>query len=76
MSEVPRFEEKLQNVVGLYLNPPENAVVFSLMKTFHSDTLHNATWGTIEEWSISNDDARLSAPWFYQSLHRIENRIG
>jgi hypothetical protein len=23
----PRFEEKLVDVVGLYLNPPENAIV-------------------------------------------------
>ena len=29
MSNDPRFEEKLQDVVGLYLDPPENAVVFS-----------------------------------------------
>ena len=29
VSNDPRFEEKLQDVVGLYLDPPENAVVFS-----------------------------------------------
>ena len=29
MSTDPRFEEKLQDVVALYLNPPDNAVVFS-----------------------------------------------
>lgn len=29
LSNDPRFEEKLQDVVGLYLDPPENAVVFS-----------------------------------------------
>ena len=29
LSSDPRFEEKLQDVVGLYLDPPENAVVFS-----------------------------------------------
>ena len=28
VSNDPRFEEKLCDVVGLYLNPPENAVVF------------------------------------------------
>ena len=27
LSNDPRFEEKLEDVVGLYLNPPENAVV-------------------------------------------------
>ena len=29
LSTDPRFEEKLRDVVGLYLDPPENAVVFS-----------------------------------------------
>ena len=29
LSNDPKFEEKLQDVVGLYLDPPENAVVFS-----------------------------------------------
>ena len=29
LSSDPRFEEKLQDVVGLYLDPPENAAVFS-----------------------------------------------
>lgn len=30
VSNDPRFEEKLHDIVGLYLSPPENAVVFSL----------------------------------------------
>lgn len=30
ISNDPHFEEKLEDVVGLYLNPPENAVVFSV----------------------------------------------
>jgi len=30
VSNDPHFEEKLVDVVGLYLNPPENAVVFSI----------------------------------------------
>jgi len=30
LSTDPRFEEKLIDVVGLYLNPPENAVVFCM----------------------------------------------
>ena len=30
VSNDPRFGEKLHDVVGLYLNPPENAVVFSV----------------------------------------------
>lgn len=30
ISNDPNFEQKLDDVVGLYLNPPENAVVFSV----------------------------------------------
>ena len=30
LSGDPQFEEKLQDVVGLYLDPPENAAVFSI----------------------------------------------
>jgi transposase len=30
LSSDPRFEEKLVDVVGLYLNPPENAIVLSM----------------------------------------------
>jgi len=30
VSNDPKFEEKLKDVVGLYLSPPENAVVFSV----------------------------------------------
>lgn len=30
LSKDPRFEEKLANVVGLYLNPPERAIVLSM----------------------------------------------
>ena len=29
LSNDPRFEEKLRDVVGLYLDPPHNAAVFS-----------------------------------------------
>jgi transposase len=38
VSNDPRFEEKLQDVVGLYLDPPYNAVVFSVdEKSFIQD---------------------------------------
>jgi hypothetical protein len=30
LSDDPRFEEKLIDVVGLYLNPPDNAIVLSV----------------------------------------------
>jgi hypothetical protein len=30
LSNDPKFEEKLVDVVGLYLNPPENAIVLCM----------------------------------------------
>ena len=30
LSNDPRFEEKLVDIVGLYLNPPENAIVLCM----------------------------------------------
>ena len=30
LSNDPRFVEKLEDLVGLYLNPPEHAIVLSL----------------------------------------------
>ncbi len=39
VSRDPHFEEKLRDVVGLYLNPPENAVVFSFDEKSSIQTL-------------------------------------
>ena len=39
VSTDPRFEEKLTDVVGLYLNPPNNAAVFSLDEKSSVQTL-------------------------------------
>ena len=40
----PRFEEKLRDVVGLYLDPPHNAAVFSF------DDRHAACGAKHAEW--------------------------
>ncbi len=40
VSNDPRFEEKLVDVVGLYLNPPERAVVFSFDEKTQVQALH------------------------------------
>jgi hypothetical protein len=39
ISNDPHFEEKLVDVVGLYLNPPERAVVFSFDETTQCQAL-------------------------------------
>ena len=56
LSNDPEFEEKLQDVVGLYLDPPESAVVFSfdekssiqaLDRTQPGLPLKKGRWGTM-----------------------------
>jgi len=37
ISNDPNFEEKLEDVVGLYLNPPDNAVVFNVLRQLWYD---------------------------------------
>lgn len=32
LSKVPQFSEKLEDVVGLYLEPPDNLIVFCVDK--------------------------------------------
>ena len=41
LSNDPRFEEKVRDVVGLYLNPPEKALVLSVdeIEPGHVDTI-------------------------------------
>ena len=39
LSTGPGFVAKLQRVVGLYLNPPEKVVVFSVDETSHTQAL-------------------------------------
>jgi hypothetical protein len=46
LSNDPDFEAKLADVVGLYMNPPERAVVFSFDEKTQcqgSDPFHSAT---------------------------------
>ena len=62
LSSDPRFEEKLRDVVGLYLDPPENAAVFSFDEKSSIQALDRTQPGTAdEEGALRNRDARLQA---------------
>jgi hypothetical protein len=41
-SDDPAFEEKLEDIVGLYLNPPENAIVLSVDEKSQVQALERA----------------------------------
>jgi hypothetical protein len=68
----PTAEEKIHDVVGLYLNPPTNAVVLSLdEKTHRAHPAH----APAEAESPRPSDARLPASWPDQPLRRARNRV-
>ena len=61
--------EKREDVVGLYMNPPENAIVFS-----YDEKSHNPSFGSYPAWpanegrSYSDFDAGLQKKWHYISI--------
>ena len=71
VSNDPYFEEKLVDVVGLYLNPPERAVVFSFdEKTPGPGSLPHAAVAPHEEGTGDDADARLQAARDARSVRR------
>ena len=58
LSRDPRLVEKLHDVVGVYMNPPDNAVVFSFDEKSQIQALASP-----EEGPSRHHDARLQAPY-------------
>ena len=65
VSNDPRFEEKLHDVVGLYLNPPENALgsVQRRRKELGAGSGQDAAGLADQEGTLRHDDPRLQASW-------------
>ena len=63
LSNDKQFVEKLRDVIGLYLNPPEHALVFCVDEKSQIQALDRSQPGLpIEEGTRRYDDARLQAP--------------
>ena len=60
LSRDPRFEEKLVDVVGLYMNPPEKAVVFSFDEKTQCQALDRT------QPSLPGVSCQLCKPWVDQ----------
>ncbi len=56
MSNDPNFEEKLVDVVGLYMNPPERAVVFSFDEKTQVQALDRTQPVVADEAGTGGDD--------------------
>ena len=62
VSNDPRFAEKLGDVVGLYLNPPEHALVLSCDEKRQIQALDRTQKGLpLYPGRLRHDDARLQA---------------
>ena len=61
LSTDPRFEERLRDVVGLYLDPPENAAVFSFDEKSSIQALDRTQPGLPVKKGRCGTDARLAA---------------
>ena len=57
----PRFEEKLVDVVGLYLNPPENAIVLCMDEKSQIQALDRTSRRADQTRQSGDDDPRLQA---------------
>ena len=59
------FTEKLEDIVGLYLNPPEHAIVMCVDEKSQIQALDrpHPTRLAAEEGPLRNDDSRLQAQW-------------
>ena len=75
LSNDPHFEEKLVDVVGLYLNPPERAVVFSFDEKTQVQALDRTQPILPDEAGAGrDDDPRLQAPRHHRPVRGDERR--
>src|SRR5438094_9965533 len=59
LSRDPKFIEKLTDVVGLYLNPPQKAIVLCVDEKSQIQALPNPAEPAAEKGAMRHDDARL-----------------
>jgi len=74
ISNDPQFEEKLVDVVGLYMNPPARAIVFSFDEKTQVQALDRTQPSLPMNAAGRNDDPRLQAQRDDRSLRRDERR--
>ena len=63
VSNDPQFEEKVTDVVGLYINPPDRALVLCVDEKSQIQALDRTQPGLPLKKGRADDDARLQAPW-------------
>jgi transposase len=72
LSNDPQFTEKLEDIVGLYLAPPEHALVLCCEKS-DSGAGSYAAWTADQERPSADDDTRLQAQRHHYAVCRAEH---
>ena len=79
VSNDPRFEEKLRDVIGLYLNPPEKAIVFSVDEKSQIQALDRTQPGLPmkpgKNGTMTHDDKRHGTTTLFAALNVHEGTV-
>ena len=74
LSNDPRFAEKLEDIIGLYLNPPEHALVLSLDEKSQIQALDRTQPGLpMKKGPRPDHDPRLQAPRNHHLIRRAQH---
>jgi len=71
LSNDPHFEEKVRDIVGLYLNPPERALVLCVDEKSQIQALDRADPASATGLTGASD-ARLQTPRHHDSVRRLQ----
>ena len=79
VSNDPRFEERLRDVIGLYLNPPEKAIVFSVDERSQIQALDRTQPGLPmkpgKNGTMTHDDKRHGTTTVFAALTVHEGTV-
>jgi hypothetical protein len=72
----PLFEDKVTELVGLYLDPPDRAVVLCVNEKSQTQALDGTQLGLSLTKGRGHDDPRLQTPWHHHALRRVGRQVG
>lgn len=79
LSRDPKFAEKLEDVIGLYLNPPEHALVFSVDEKSQIQALDRTQPGLPlvpgRCGTITHDDKRHGTTTLFTALNTLDGTV-
>ena len=75
LSEDPLFIEKVRDIVGLYMNPPEHAIVLSIDEKSQVQALDRTQpLLPMEPWQVERQNTRLRTAWHNIAVCSVEHQ--